>query len=139
MPEVFLDTAFAVALSAPDDFYHSRAVSLVGWIETSSIGLVTTRAVMLEIGNALAKQRHRVAAIALLDSIENDDTIEVVTLSEDLWGRAYRLFRQRADKEWGMIDCVSFVVMEDRSITKALTTDVHFVQAGFEALLRDSQ
>jgi len=33
-------------------------------------------------------------------------------------------------------DCVSFVVMRDRAITKALTTDAHISQAGFEALLQ---
>ena len=40
------------------------------------------------------------------------------------------------DKEWGLIDCVSFVVMEYRGITEALTSDAHFEQAGFQALLR---
>jgi len=30
-----------------------------------------------------------------------------------------------------------FIVMEERRITEALTTDIHFQQAGFRALLRD--
>lgn len=136
--EVFLDTAYAIALSAPSDLHHAQAVTLATWIESSSIRLVTTRAVMLEIGNALAKARYRKAAVELLDAIENDNAVEIVGLSEALWDRAYRLFRDRTDKEWGMIDCVSFIVMEDRHITDALTTDEHFQQAGFRALLRDT-
>jgi uncharacterized protein len=32
------------------------------------------------------------------------------------------------------MDCISFVVMRDLSITEALTGDHHFQQAGFEAL-----
>jgi predicted nucleic acid-binding protein len=44
-------------------------------------------------------------------------------------------FQRRPDKGWGMTDCLSFVVMEDRGIQKALTTDEHFEQAGFVALL----
>jgi predicted nucleic acid-binding protein len=41
------------------------------------------------------------------------------------------------DKEWSLTDCLSFVVMQQRGLTEALTPDEHFVQAGFKALLRD--
>jgi predicted nucleic acid-binding protein len=34
-----------------------------------------------------------------------------------------------------MTDCLSFVVMEERSVLEALTADHHFPQAGFRALL----
>ena len=136
--EVFLDTAYAIALSAPADAFHARAVSLAQWIEASSIRLVTTRAVTLEIGNALAKARHRRAAVELLGAIEDDESIEIVGLSEAVYERAFRLYGERMDKEWGLIDCVSFVVMADRGITDALTTDEHFQQAGFRALLRET-
>jgi len=39
------------------------------------------------------------------------------------------------DKEWGMTDCISFIVMQDMEIIDALTTDDHLRQAGFRALL----
>jgi predicted nucleic acid-binding protein len=35
-----------------------------------------------------------------------------------------------------LTDCVSFIVMEDRGINEALTTDEHFQQAGFQVLMR---
>jgi predicted nucleic acid-binding protein len=47
------------------------------------------------------------------------------------------IYCQRNDKNWGIVDCISFIVMEERRITEALTTDIHFQQAGFRALLRD--
>jgi hypothetical protein len=34
-----------------------------------------------------------------------------------------------------MTDCISFVVMQERGIFEALTTDHHFQQAGFRAIL----
>jgi predicted nucleic acid-binding protein len=35
-----------------------------------------------------------------------------------------------------LTDCISFVVMGGRSLTEALTSDHHFEQAGFTALLK---
>ena len=52
--EVFLDTAYAIALSSSNDQFHTRAVALAEQLEASGTRLVTTRAVLLEIGNALS-------------------------------------------------------------------------------------
>jgi predicted nucleic acid-binding protein len=49
---------------------------------------------------------------------------------------AWQLLKARSDKEWSLADCSSFVVMNRRSITDALTTDRHFEQAGFQRLLK---
>jgi predicted nucleic acid-binding protein len=45
------------------------------------------------------------------------------------------LYRERADKRWGLVDCASFLVMKDEQIVEAFTTDQHFEQAGFKAML----
>lgn len=135
MNKVFLDSAYAIALSAVTDQYHQKAEILAGQIETSGNSLITTRAVVMEIGNALAKNRYRNAAIELLNSLEEDPNVEIVPLSEELYKRSLKLYRERADKEWGITDCISFVVMQDNGLTDALTTDAHFKQAGFRAML----
>ena len=135
MNKFFLDSAYAIALSAVTDQYHNKAEILAGQIETDAIQMITTRAVILEIGNALARLRYRAAAIELLDSLEEDPNVKIIALSEELYNRAMKLYRQRPDKEWGLTDCVSFVVMQNYEITEALTTDEHFKQAGFRALL----
>ena len=134
---VFLDTSFAIALSSVTDQNHLRAVELANQIEANRTRLVTTQAVLLEIGNALSKQRHRAAAIQLLESLETDPSVETVLLTNSLYRSAFNLFKQREDKEWGLVDCISFIVMQNRGITDALTADTHFQQAGFRALLRD--
>jgi len=41
-------------------------------------------------------------------------------------------------RKWGLIDCVLFIVVQDRKMTEALTADRHFEQAGFHALLKDN-
>jgi len=135
--EVFLDAAYAIALSVSNDQRHEQAMALRAELKLAPKRLVTTRAVLLEIGNALAKSRYRAAAIQLLESLERDPNVEIMEMSEELYDRAIRLYRDRLDKEWGITDCVSFVVMQDRGLTSALTTDEHYQQAGFRALLRE--
>ena len=100
--------------------------------------MVTTSAVLLEIGNALSKLHYRQAAIELISALRSDPSVETVPLSDRLFEQALRLFSERPDKEWGLTDCVSFVVMQNRSLTSALTTDEHFQQAGFRVLLREA-
>jgi len=136
MQEFFLDTAYAIALSASSDEHHEAALVLAEELEETESRLVTTRAVMIEIGNALSKRRYRKAALELLDSLEDDPTVEIVPVTEELYQQAFELYRERHDKEWGLTDCISFVVMKGRKITDALTTDEHFQQAGFKALLK---
>lgn len=136
MSELFLDTSYAIALSSTSDRHHEQALTLAREIEIDpTIRLVTTRAVLLEIGNALARQKFRNIAVQLLRSLENDSTVAIIPLSEALFAAAMQLFQSRADKEWGLTDCVSFVVMQERAITDALTADAHFQQAGFRPLL----
>jgi uncharacterized protein len=138
MTEVFLDTSYAIALSVSNDEHHIRAIRLAEQLEADGAGLITTRAIILEIGNALAGLRYRKAAVQLLDAVENDPKVAIVPITEELCVRALELYRNRPDKEWGLIDCISFIVMEEHKITDALTADDHFRQAGFRALLREN-
>ncbi len=136
MIEVFLDTSYAIALVNERDHYYRKALGLADYWERNNIRAVTTRAVVLEIGNALAKS-HRNAAIRLLIDLDIDPMIQIIPLTEQFYQRGFDLFRQRLDKEWGLVDCISFVVMQDRGITDAFTSDHHFRQAGFTPLLSD--
>ncbi|MGI9174561.1 MAG: type II toxin-antitoxin system VapC family toxin [Rhodothermales bacterium] len=135
--ELFLDASYAIALASASDQRHEQAVKLAQRLEAEQTKLVTTRAVVLEVGNALSLLRYRPAAIALIDALERDARVEIIPLDEPFCQQAWMLFRQRPDKEWGLTDCLSFVVMQDRGITEALSADHHFRQAGFRPLLLD--
>lgn len=137
MPEkvVFLDTGFAIALASPRDRYHAKAVQLADELKTSGSSIITTRAVLLEIGAALAKVSYRGTAVSIIEMLENDPDVEIVPLRDDLFVEAFDLFRGRTDKDWSLTDCLSFEVMRQRGIQAALAADAHFQQAGFKALL----
>jgi uncharacterized protein len=134
--EVFLDTVYAVAIAADSDLLHERAILLSEQLEKEGTRLITTQAILLEIGNALAKKRYRTAAIEILSGLESDPSVEIIPLSAERFSKAFSLYKSRPDKEWGLIDCLSFIVMQERGMKEALTGDVHFEQAGYRALLR---
>lgn len=136
--KVFLDTSYTIALSISRDELHNRAIELMKQIDENQTRIITTQAIILEIGNALSKQKYRQSAIQIIEHLENDPNITIVSLTDELYNEAFELFRNRPDKEWGLIDCVSFVIMQERNIEAALTADEHFIQAGFRALLREN-
>lgn len=63
--EFFLDASYAIALSVVNDPNHEKAIALADELDSNITRLVTTRAVILEIGNALSRQRYRKAAAKL--------------------------------------------------------------------------
>ena len=129
---LFIDTGYILALVNTADTFHQRARAAASRITPP---FLTTEAVLTEIGNALARQRWRPLAIATLHNLRNSADIEVVTIDSALFDQAMALYSSRSDKEWGLTDCSSFVVMQERSLTHALTTDRHFEQAGFQNML----
>ncbi len=64
--------------------------------------------------------------------------MRVYSVNANLFRHGLELYHSRADKTWGLTDCISFVVMQEQGLALALTTDRHFVQAGYRALLLES-
>lgn len=75
-PEVFLDTPFALALVNVNDLLHDRAALLADRLEANGTRLITSRPVLLEIGNSLAKLRYRSVGTQILTSLEADPDVE---------------------------------------------------------------
>lgn len=90
---------------------------------------------MLETGNGLSVLRLRVAAVAWRQKLEKSDRVEIIAVSRSIYEAGWRLFEERPDKEWGIVDCISFELMKQLNIHEALTADKHFEQAGFKKLL----
>ena len=138
MKRLFLDTAYAIALASKRDTHHTRALQLAEEMAQDKVLILTTQAVLTEIGNALAAPPYRSFAVRYLEMLRQEPSAEIVSASNDLYQRGFALYRERPDKAWGLTDCISFVVMQEHGITDALTADHHFEQAGFNALLRTS-
>lgn len=129
---LFADAGYWLALANSGDRFHERARVLSTTIRSP---VLTTEPVLLEVGNSLARLRWRRLAVELLADVRADPDVEIISLTPVLFTQAVDLYTARQDKEWGLTDCVSFVVMTERGIREALAADQHFVQAGFRALL----
>lgn len=90
---------------------------------------------MLELGAAFSKPDDRSDFLLIDRMVRTRDDVLLIPVTSELLQRGRDLFAARPDKGWSLTDCVSFVVMEEQKLTEALTTDHHFTQAGFHALL----
>jgi predicted nucleic acid-binding protein len=128
----FADTFFFLALLSDGDLAHARAQAAL----RSSPQILTSEFILLELGNACARADDHADFLALVGGMRASPRITIVPLSSDLLNRGLALMARRPDKNWSLTDCVSFVVMEERGLTDALTADQQFEQAGFNALLK---
>ncbi|MBM4078125.1 MAG: type II toxin-antitoxin system VapC family toxin [Planctomycetes bacterium] len=133
MNAAFGDTFYFLGLTNPDDQAHAKCLDFSRDFRGA---IITTTAVLLELGNALAKPAYRERAASFIRSLPNDPSVTIVQLSPSLFDRGLALYTQHSDKGWSLTDCIAFVVMRDEGLTDALTGDRHFEQAGFTILLK---
>jgi uncharacterized protein len=131
----FLDTGYLIALFSAKDTFHANAVPLQAQAVRERRRLLTTDAVLFEVGAAFSRVAMRKVGAAIMNTLLHDPNIEVVPLSAAHRDQAVDLFTQHLDKDWSLCDCFSFVLTRERGLDQALAADHHFAQAGFEALL----
>jgi uncharacterized protein len=132
---VLLDTSFLIALENRSDPHHRLAKDLDRKLFDQDAVLVLHWGILLEIGDGYARLGRRHKAQVLFERFIHEDRYQLEPLSETLVADGLTLYLSRPDKEWGLTDCLSFELMRAKGITEALTADVHFSQAGFQALL----
>lgn len=130
---IFLDTGYLIALFDARDALHTRAMA---WSAAINEPLILTDYILLETVNCFSKPAARPKAHAIVDALGRDPNAEIVYVDAKLLAAGVERHRTRSDKAWSLTDCVSFIVMESRGISRALAYDEDFEQAGFEAMLR---
>ena len=130
--KIFIDTSYVIALINDRDQYYPQAQILSEQYETADF--VVTDAVLLEVGNALCRG-FKQEAVQVIQYFLVAEEVEIVSLTTELFLEGFALYQTYQDKEWSLVDCISFVVMRQREIQQALTFDRHFEQAGFQRLI----
>ena len=138
MATVFADAGYWIALWNPRDELHQKAVDLANASGESAV--LTTQLVLVEALNSMAGMHEfrRAFAAQRVQELESNPYVEVVPQTDTQFKAAVERYAARGDQSWGLTDCASFLVMEERGITDALAYDRDFEQAGFVALLREN-
>jgi predicted nucleic acid-binding protein len=139
MAELFCDTSGWGHLVDPTQIHHSLSTHLYRAARDNNRKIVTTNYIIAELVALFTSPLRvpRPTTIAFIESLKSAPHIEIVHVSPTLDQQAWELLAKRQDKDWSLVDCASFVVMQQRNITEALTADHNFEQAGFVPLLRN--
>jgi predicted nucleic acid-binding protein len=132
---VFLDTNGWIALLHLKDVNHAAADGVWRKLGANGYRVVVTDWVIAETGNGLARTGVRTRFADAVDHILTSPSVDVIAVDAALLKQSLDHYRRHADKIWGLVDCSSFLVMQERGMTEAFTSDRHFEQAGFHCLL----
>lgn len=137
MHEIFGDTAGWACLINPREPFHNLAQSIYRKAREQRRRIITTNFVVAELVSLLLSMRlSHSTIVGFIKDLKSSPLVEIVHIDPALDAEAWDLFQRRPDKRWSLVDCASFVVMQRRGMTEALTTDVNFEQAGFIRLLK---
>jgi uncharacterized protein len=130
---VLLDTSGLLCLHHRDEPFHDEASSFF-----ESAWFKVTHSYVLAEFVALAETRGlpREPALQFVAAAMDNPVIELTWVDEDQHRTALSFLQERLDKSYSLCDAVSFLLMRERGITEALTTDRHFEQEGFVRLLK---
>jgi hypothetical protein len=92
--------------------------------------------IIAETGNGLARTTARNSLRDAVTLLVADPRTNLVIVDESRMQQALELYAQRSDKTWGLVDCSTMLMMEEFGSTEVFTSDFHFEQAGFTAMLR---
>jgi predicted nucleic acid-binding protein len=133
MKTVFADAFYFVARLNRRDQHYERVLQFSANFRAK---LLTSDFVLMEVADALAASEARGRVKNFIEHLRQQSGCEIIPASTNLFSQALEVFHQRSDKGWTLTDCTSFVIMQNRGISEALTGDKHFEQAGFAALLK---
>lgn len=129
---MLLDTSGLLCCFDAADYRHGAAVEAY---EAAAMKLTHNYVLAEFVALAQARRLPRRAALAFAATAASDLDVELVWVDAILHDRAMMLLQSQLDKSYSLCDAVSFVLMRDRGLTDALTTDHHFDRAGFRRLL----
>ena len=136
--EVLLDTNGWIALLNAGESLHLEAARLWRDLLKNQRKFIVSDWVIAETGNGLARSKKTHAFPDAVKRLLASTRAEIVFVDLALMQDAIDYYAAHDDKTWGLVDCVSFLLMERRGIVDAFTSDRHFQQAGFHPLLATS-
>ena len=129
--KIFIDTSFVIALIDVNNSYHQKAIEFA--VKFKEYYFITTDATLFEITKHLSHQ-YKLKAIRFIEKAINLKTVYIVQSTPELFEKSFTMYKDNKDTKWSLGHCFSFVVMRDKGISKVLTFDEYFTEAGFYVL-----
>jgi len=130
---MLLDTSGLLCCYHAGEPQHADAVTFFN----AATARLTHSYVLAEfIALCQARGLNRIRVLDFSADLLDSPHVEVVWVDETLHRSALTLLQERLDKTYTLCDAVSFVLMRERGIAEALTTDHHFEQEGFTRPLK---
>jgi uncharacterized protein len=129
---MLLDTSGLLCYYSAAEPFHADALVL---FEAATLRLTHSFILAELVALAQTRRMPRRPILMLLRDLLRNPRVEVVWVDAELHEAAMLLLEARLDKTYSLCDAVSFVLMRQRGIYEALTTDRHFEQEGFRRLL----
>jgi predicted nucleic acid-binding protein len=134
MKRLFVDTSGWMAMADARDPRHAHCrTARDQWLETGGM-LVISNYVADETLTLIRVRLGLEAAEQWWNQVSDSPRCRTEWVTPDREERAVRWFFKWRDQSFSFTDCTSFVLMKELQIQKALTTDHHFLAAGFEVL-----
>jgi len=130
---MLLDTSGLYCYFDKDDLFHDKAVE---FFESADFMLVSDYVLSEFIPLCRTRGLKRIQTLAFVEEILYSPFIDKVWTTEFHYLEALNLLKSRQDKSYSLCDAVSFILMRERGLDRALTTDKHFEQEGFLRLLK---
>jgi predicted nucleic acid-binding protein len=130
---MLLDTSGLLCCLDADESRHADTVK---HFDAASRKLVHNYILAEFVALAQARKMPRQTSLSFVDNLASSPDIEVFWVDQELHQAGLALLQTQLDKSYSLCDAVSFLLMNDRGIHDALTTDHHFDQAGFRRLLK---
>lgn len=135
MKLVFADTLHWGAALHPHDQYRAQVIRVREAL--GEVQLVTTDEILTELLDGLAQRGAHLREMAAhaVRKILDDRRVTIYPQSHASFLAGLRLYEQRYDKGYSLVDCISMTTMRRHRISEVLTSDRHFMQEGFRVLL----
>lgn len=124
----FVDTSALFALLDREDFNHTRAAQIWEHLVLAGEDLITHSYILVEAA-ALVQRRLGVGAVRSLEDLRG--VLRVIWVDEDLHKTATIALLASGRREVSLVDWMSFVLMNQQAIRRALAFDAHFSEQGF--------
>ena len=135
--ETFIDTSGFYSLLVRGGRMHDQATALMARAAQHHDRFITTDYVLDESVTLLKARGHGQLIVPLFEVVDVSTALRIEWTTPERFREVRTFCLRHSDKRWSFTDCLSFVVMRTYGLREALTSDSHFEQAGFRALLKD--